>query len=70
MPASSSATVGDWRKGDVVKLFIGFVLFIWLLCGLTGAWWLGDMHWKPIARGPITLIKAFNDRPVSYPGPD
>jgi len=30
---------------------------------------LDDMHWKPIAKGPITLIKAFNDSPVSYPGP-
>ena len=53
-----------------MKLFVGFVVFIWLLCGLAGAWWIGDMHWQPIAKGPITLIKAFNDNPVSYPGPD
>jgi len=52
-----------------MKLFVGFALFVWLLCGVTGAWWLDDMHWKPIAKGPITLIKAFNDSPVSYPGP-
>jgi hypothetical protein len=31
---------------------------------------MGDLHWKPIAKGPITLAKAFRDDPVTYPGPD
>ena len=53
-----------------MKLFVGFVLFVWLLCGVAGAWWAGDRGWKPIAKGPITLIKAFNDNPVTYPGPN
>jgi hypothetical protein len=44
---------------------------IWLLCGLVGAWMLDDLdrrHWKVIARGPITLVKAINDNPASIPG--
>jgi len=53
-----------------MKLFVGFVVFLWILCGFAGAWWLGDTNWKQIAKGPITLIKAFNDNPVSYPGPN
>lgn len=55
-----------------MKLLVGIVLFIWFLCGLVGAWRLDDLdldHWQTIARGPITLAKAFNDKPVSYPGP-
>jgi hypothetical protein len=55
-----------------MKIFVGLAVFIWLLCGLAGTWMLegsGDLQWKMIARGPITLVKAFNDKPVSYPGP-
>lgn len=52
-----------------MKLFIGFVLFVWLLCGLIGSWWGGKTGWKYIAMGPITLVHAVNDNPVSYPGP-
>lgn len=52
-----------------MKLWLGIALFVWLICGFAGAWRLGDMRWKPIAKGPITLAKAFNDNPVSYPGP-
>jgi K+-transporting ATPase c subunit len=55
-----------------VKAFVVFAMFIWLLCGFIGAWWLeglGDMHFKTIARGPISLVKAFNENPVTYPGP-
>jgi hypothetical protein len=52
-----------------MKLLIGFLVVIWLACGLFGAWRLGDMRFKTISRGPITLVKAFNDAPVSYPGP-
>ena len=53
-----------------MKLFVGFVVFVWLLCGLAGAWWSGHTGWKYIAKGPITLIHAFNDNPVTYPGPN
>jgi hypothetical protein len=56
-----------------MKAFVVFTLFIWLLCGFIGAWrleGLGEMRWKTIARGPISLVRAFNDHPVSYPGPD
>lgn len=44
-------------------------LIFWLICGFAGAWWLGDHHWKTIARGPLSLVKAFNENPVTYPGP-
>ena len=56
-----------------MKVFVGFVLFFWLLCGLAGAWMLeggGNLHFLTIARGPISLVKAFNENPVTYPGPD
>ena len=46
---------------------------LWLLCGVAGAWMQGDLdsvHWKMIAKGPITLVHAFNNKPVTYPGPD
>ena len=55
-----------------MKLLVGIILFIWVLCGLVGAWRFDALdldHWQTIARGPITLAKAFNDKPVSYPGP-
>jgi len=57
-----------------MKSAIFFILlFFWLICGVAGAWMLegrGDMRWKSIAKGPVTLIKAFNEKPVTYPGPD
>jgi len=53
-----------------MKVVVGVALLLWLICGLAGAWMLGDMHWKPIAKGPITLVKAFDEKPVTYPGPD
>ena len=55
-----------------MKLFVGVMVFIWVLCGSIGAWRLGELnahHWKTIAKGPITLVNAFNDNPVTYPGP-
>jgi len=42
-----------------MKAFAAVGGFIWLVCGLAGAW----------MKGPITLSKAFNDDPVTYPGP-
>lgn len=53
-----------------MKWFVGFAIFVWLLCGLVGAWMLEgrhDLHWKAIARGPITLVKAYNENPINYP---
>lgn len=54
-----------------MKLVVGVGIFIWLLCGLVGAWMLDDLdasHWETIAKGPITLVKAFNDAPPkTYP---
>lgn len=52
-----------------MKVAIGILVFLWLLCGVIGASWLGDHHWKTIAKGPITLARAYNDNPPSYPGP-
>ena len=54
-----------------MKLAIGILVFIWLLCGVAGAWMKGEstVHWKTIALGPITLSKAYKDNPPSYPGP-
>lgn len=46
---------------------------LWLICGITGAWWLDDLnsdHWDVIAKGPISLAKAYNDNPPNYPGPN
>ena len=56
----------------IARIFIGVAIFIWLICGLSGAWRLDELdvhHWKTIAKGPITLAKAFNEKPVTYPGP-
>jgi len=53
-----------------VKLGIAIAVVFWLLCGLAGAWRLGELdidHWKTIASGPLTLPEAFNQNPVSYP---
>jgi hypothetical protein len=55
---------------EAMKLLIGILIFVWLACGLFGAWRLGDTRIKTILRGPITMAKAFNEVPVSYPGPD
>ena len=54
-----------------MKLVVGVGIFIWLLCGLVGAWMLDDLdasHWEMIAKGPITLVKAFDKAPPkTYP---
>lgn len=55
-----------------MKLFVAVAVFIWLLCGLAGTWMLeggGGGHWMLIAKGPITLVKAFNEDPPTLPGP-
>ena len=53
-----------------MKLLIGVWIFIWFACGLFGAWRLDDIRFKTVVRGPFTMAKAFNDAPVSYPGPN
>jgi hypothetical protein len=60
-------------KGVAMKLFIAFAVFVWLVCGFAGAWrleGLDELHWKTIALGPISLVKAFNEDPITYPGPN
>ena len=55
-----------------MKLLFAILVFIWVLCGLAGAWRLDELdaaHWKEIAKGPITLADSLNDDPVTYPGP-
>jgi len=56
-----------------MKWAFGVLVFIWFLCGLSGAAMLGELnnhHWDAIAKGPFTLAKAFHEKPVTYPGPD
>jgi hypothetical protein len=55
--------------GVAVKLAFGILVFIWAVCGLIGASWLGDHRLKTIAKGPISLAKAYNENPPTYPGP-
>jgi hypothetical protein len=53
-----------------MKLLVGVVVFFWLICGLVGAWMLDDLdarHLKVIVKGPITLQRALEEHPVTYP---
>jgi hypothetical protein len=53
-----------------MKLLAGVIVFFWLMSGLVGAWILDDLdaaHWKAIAKGPITLHRALDEHPVTYP---
>jgi hypothetical protein len=53
-----------------MKLLIGVVVFFWLMSGLVGAWILDDLdaaHWKAIAKGPITLHRALDEHPATFP---
>lgn len=53
-----------------MKLAFGLAVFFWLLSGAVGAWMMDDLdrrHWKMIAKGPITLVKAIKENPVSVP---
>jgi len=55
-----------------MKLAIGIAVAFWLLCGAAGAWMLDELNrhqWKKIAKGPITLVQAFDEHPVTY-GPN
>lgn len=53
-----------------MKLAFGILVFIWVVCGALGGWWLGDRDLKTIAKGPISLARAYNEDPPSYPGPN
>jgi hypothetical protein len=53
-----------------MKYVIGIIVFLWLLCGLVGAFMQDNLdadHWQDIARGPITLVHAINDNPLTVP---
>lgn len=54
-----------------MKFAIAFIVVVWLICGVVGAWMVDELdleHWKTIARGPITLVNAEKDNPVTIPG--
>lgn len=56
-----------------MKWAIRVFALIWLLCGLIGAWWLDELepkYWKVIAKGPISLARAYKENPPDYPGPN
>ena len=53
-----------------MKLAFGVLVFIWIICGAIGAWWLDDKDLKTVSLGPISLAKAYNENPPTYPGPD
>lgn len=53
-----------------MKLVGIVVLVFWLVSGFAGGWMLEgeDMRVKTVARGPMSLVKAINENPVSIPG--
>lgn len=53
-----------------MKFAFAVIVFLWVLSGLIGAWWLDDLDladWKVIAKGPISLARAYNEN-QSAPG--
>jgi hypothetical protein len=47
-----------------MKFAVAVIVFIWVLCGLIGAWWMDELdanHLKVIAKGPISLAHAYNE---------
>ena len=54
-----------------MKLVVAVGVVFWLLCGLAGAWMIegrDGLRLKTVARGPLSLIKAFTEEePVHYP---
>jgi hypothetical protein len=53
----------------MLKWIFWIFVFLWLCCGFGAAHILGDHSWQTIGWGPVSLAKAYNDNPVSYPGP-
>lgn len=49
-----------------MKLLIAVLILIWFACGLFGAMRLNEVTARAIIRGPITMVRAFNEAPVSY----
>lgn len=49
-----------------MKPYIIGAIIIWFVCGIVGAWMLGEqkLDIRTIAGGPVTLFKGF-DRPVN-----
>jgi hypothetical protein len=59
--------------GMAMKWIIGIAVLLWFLSGLIGAWWLDDLdsqHWKVMLKGPITLMRALDEYPPTYPWSD
>ena len=54
-----------------MKLFLGFMVMLWLISGLAGAYMLegSRMHWKTVAKGPISLVHGYNSASRWDPGP-
>ena len=54
-----------------MRAFVILAIIVWLLCGFAGEWMAGStrIHWQKVARGPLTLVEAFNEAPRNYPGP-
>ena len=53
-----------------MKLLLMVGLVIWFVCGFAGECMLdgiGDLQWKAVARGPLTLVQGFSDDPVTIP---
>jgi hypothetical protein len=48
-----------------MKTFVALAVAAWVACGCAGAWMLGEdrVDLPSIAKGPITLAKAFSDAP-------
>ena len=52
-----------------MKAFVVFAVFVWFLCGFVGAWMMGDIQFRTIARGPISLVKAYDNAEPYSIGP-
>ena len=53
-----------------MKALFSVGVFLWIMCGFAGDCMvdgIGDLHWKEIARGPLTLMEGFQDDPVTVP---
>jgi hypothetical protein len=56
-----------------MKLWLGLMVSLWLICGLIGAWWLDEFevkYWRVVAKGPISLARAYNENPPDFLGPN
>jgi hypothetical protein len=53
------------QGGRDVKPYVIGAIIIWFVCGIVGAWMLGQqkVDIRTIAGGPLTLVKGF-EKPV------